>query len=1830
MSNLKDLVMEKIFRFFVCLIIFSMSLYTSEVYARGSKNTEKALLNLLENCSEQQNRDMGLLKDQIFSLDSLSRLDYRNKDIAVFNDIYLIKAILQYRNTQNYKVIDRVELKSDDIQNIDEWTSSQYVEVLTEMVKATFKDVLNANFGNRMLFIPFFEDMQATTDIREVLMNELISLSTKLNSSYDIRPLVMDMNKVRASKLTSSLYEDMLKYYKSKGTKKQLIQTELKLLSLTKLSEEQDFNRLIDILAQAKGSDLEVMILSDAMRFVSVNPNDTTNYKYDIQLFNKSVTAVKKWPKAEFSCQLRNQIRNFANPELNVKMRDLYASGRPVELSADLFQVKSLSLKILNGTTEVYQKGYEFDSLPSYEWKNAILGIPALSYGKYTMQIDFKAYENALGESLVAKKTQTIDFVISDLADIVSSYNTVVTLWVGDNMTGVSKPGVEVKLYQMQKQNGKALVDTYVSDKDGLVRFTSLEKGTSYAYQVAYGEDKYKEQSNFWYNPSTRSVKPSTSVDFYVDRAIFRPGETVKFGCIYSIKSQNDNELVSNEKISVSLRDVNGKVISTLIVTTDEWGFASGEFKLPDNMLNGVCSLYSSNGGTSFEVADYVAPKMEMELDKRFKDYELFIDGKLNSFAGTSVSGLQVVYYIDRLYNRWSVQSYAEQSRFLIGKTKTDKKGDFTIVLNSRQLSQMDKASYKLTCEVTTEQGERVAESIFLRSENNISLSLDFLNQYRSNTYGQTINILPVDGAFDVKVSAMDMSGDSLFMPVHLELINQQDTTMVLSLGEYTTSKTSRVVFPSGFKVGSSVYRLRATLTNENDVKFESERTVAFYNNRQNNLPYDSPMVFFQNNNTIEDGESAWVYLGSNIKDAELRLNIYSKGNIVEQRVLSTKSSSMHKLNLTPLLIRYKHLALSVTLANDLRVWERTMQFNLTKKDQKLEVKAVDFDKVVEPGVPIDWKFQVVDANGEGVQSHVTVTMFNKALDKLRNNYWSYQGYIWEYYRSVSNYYDRNTVTPYFFSINAKTESCKPTPTAILKSFCFDNYMFATRRYNGMPPVQVLSAAVNESSDAAGAASKQTESESEDVVIRDDLTHGGIFLPEIITDENGFFSIDITTPDLLTIWNLKMLAYDKRGYSVTTDFETQTRKDLMIDASLPSFVRHNDKLDLNVAVSSTLSKMPAGRMTMRLYDDMTKKIISTKKVDINIGATGGVIVPMKIEIPEDVSLITVELIAECGPFSDGVRYELPVLSTRRLVTRTKTFNLKSGDNTNNVVFESFMEEVNRPTIDNYSYTLQYNNSPIYTLFDILPYIDNKQMNSAADASASLFFNSILNHIQQSKAYDGIFNYYAEVGTKSDLARKEDLKSILLENTPWVMDALSEKEKRERIAGLVKADTIAAEISEAMSKLYELQNTDGGFKWNSFINSSQFTLTNQILTNLGRLNEMGAIKEDEQTSMMIYDAIRYTDSVMAAKKINVDSNTALEWMYMRSFFMDIPFGDALKVSKEIVNESRRRSFGPMQLNELALSSIICRKFGFIKESDKLNAELMKRSTRTQNMGIYWANNTPQVGNVIQTHTNIMIALSQGDISKDDTDLLRLWVLNQKRRQMWDGIPSSIDAVYALFNNDRSLIYRPVRAKVQIGNYMINSTNSVYTVDTTFYYGDIKRDLGKLKITKESSEPAYGSLYWQYYDDIDQVQTQDNGLSIDKNIFKVVETAKGVDYQSIDSVMLNLGDKVLIQLEVRSDDNYDYVLITDERAACMQPTKQLSSYGYSDGLSFYKEDKIVATTFFVDFMPKGRYSITYECVVSAEGQFNSGVSTIESYYSPGFRGNGSSQKIDVEKE
>ncbi len=1830
MSNLKDFIMDKIFRFCLPLIIFSLSLYMPEVFARGKKNTEKELLNLLENCSEQQNRNIGLLKDQIFSLDSLSRLEYHNKDVAVFNNIYLIKAILQYRNNQSYKLIDRVELKSDDIKNIEDWTSSQFVDVLTEKVKTTFKDVLNADFSNKILFMPFFVDMQNDTDIRQVLMNEIINLSTKINSSYSIRPLVMDLNKVRTSKLTSSLYEDMLKYYKSKGTKKQLLQTELKLLSLTKVSAAQDFNKLMKILAEAKGTDLEVMVLNEAMRFVSVNPNDTTNYKYDIQLFNKSVTAVKKWPKAEYACQLRNQLRNFANPELNVKMRELYASGKAFEISADLFQVKSLSLKILDGTKEVYQKGYEFDSLPSYVWNKATLDMPALSYGKYLMQIDFEAYDNALGESLVARKTQELDFVISDLADIVSSYNSVVTLWVGDNMTGVSKPGVEVKLYQMQKQNGRALVDTYVSDQDGLVKFTSLKRGTSYAYQVAYGEDKYKEQSNFWYNPLTREVKPSTSVDFYVDRAIFRPGETVKFGCIYSVKSQIDNELVSNEEISVSLRDVNGKVISTLSLTTDEWGFASGEFKLPDNMLNGVCSLYTSKGGTSFEVADYVAPKMEMELKKRFKDYQLFIDGKLSSFAGASVDALQVVYYIDRLYNRWYVQNNGEQKRFLISETRTDKKGDFTIVLNSRQLSQMAMASYKLTCEVTTKQGERVTESIYLRSENNISLSMDFLNQYKSNTYGQTINILPVNGAFDVKVSAMDMSGDSLFMPVNLELINQQDTTVVLNLGEYTTSRTSSVALPQGFKVGTSVYNLRATIRNENDVEFESERDVAFYNGRENNLPYDSPMVFFQNNNTIEEGESAWVYLGSNIKNAELRLNIYSKDNIIEQRVISTKNSSMHKLNLTPMLIRYKHLALSVTLANDLRVWERTMQFNLAKKDQKLEVRDVNFDRVVEPGVPVDWKFQVVDANGAGVQSHVTVTMFNKALDKLRNNYWSYQGYIWEYYRSVSNYYDRNTVTPYFFSINAKTESCKPTPTAILKSFCFDNYMFATRRYNGMPPVQVLSATVNESSDAAGAASKQTESESEDIDIRDDLTHGGIFLPEIVTDENGFFTVDITAPDLLTIWNLKMLVYDKRGYSVTSDFETQTRKDLMIDASLPSFVRHNDKLDLNVSVSSTLPKMPAGRMTMSLYDDMTKKTISTKNVDINIGATGGVIVPMVVEIPEDVSLITVELVAECGPFSDGVRYELPVLSTRRLVTRTKTFNLKSGDSTNDVVFESFMEEVNRPTIDNYSYTLQYNNSPIYTLFDILPYVDNKQMNSAADASASLFFNSILNHIKQSKAYEGIFDYYAEVETTSDLAKKEELKSILLENTPWVMDALSETEKRESIARLVKADTITAEISEALNKLYELQNTDGGFRWNSFIHSSQFTLTNQILTNMGRLAEMGAIKEDEKTSMMIYDAIRYTDSIMATKKINVDSNTALEWLYMRSFFMDIPFGDALKVSKEIVNESRRRSFGPMQVNELALSSIICRKFGFIKEADKLNTELMKRATRTQNMGIYWANNTPQVGNVIQTHTNIMNALALGDISRDDTDLLRLWVLNQKRRQMWDGIPSSIDAVYALFNNDKSLIYKPVRAKVQIGNYMINSTNSVYTVDTTFYYGEIKKNLGKLKITKESPEPAYGSIYWQYYDDIDQVQTQDNGLSIDKNIFKVVETAKGVDYQSIDSVELNLGDKVLLQLEVRSDDNYDYVMITDERAACMQPISQLSSYGYSDGLSFYKEDKTVATTFFVDYMPKGRYFITYECVVSAQGQFNSGVSTIESYYSPGFRGNGSSQRIDVEKE
>ncbi len=1824
--------MKKMFRSWFCLMIFSLSLYASEVSGKNSEDAGKALLNILNSCSEQQNRNIGLLKDQIFSLDSLSRMDDEEKDIAAFNDIYLIKAILQYRNNQSYKLVDRVELKSDNIKNIEDWTSAQYVAVLTAKVKSAFKNVLDADFGNRMQYIPYFMDMQQTTDVREVLMNEVIELSSRVNSNYNIRPVVMDINMLRTSKLTSSLYAEMLKYYKRRGTKKQLIQTELKLLSLERISEDLVYSRYMEIYDQAKDSDLEVMVLNDAMRYVSIHPNNNSNYASALQLFNKSVEAVKKWPKSDYSCQLRNQIRDFSTPEVRVKVSSVYSSDKASTLTADIFQVKSLSLKIFDGDKVSYEKSYEYDSLPSYEWKKASLDIPALSYGKYTMQIDFKAYGNALGENVVDTKTKKIDFVISDLADIVSVYNSVATLWVGDNMIGRSKPGVEVKLYQMQKQNGKALVGTYTSDQNGMVKFTSLEKGKSYVYQVSYGNDKYKQEDNFWYNPTVTQVKPTSSVDIYVDRAVFMPGEAVKFGLIYSLKSQTDSKLLKGKEIRVSLKDVNGKVVSTLNLTTDQWGFASGEFKLPQEMLNGLCSIYSDMGSAYFEVADYVAPKMEIQLDKQFKNNELIVDGKLNSFSGNSVSGLTVVYYIDRLFNRWTMQNDNEQSRILLDKTTTGKDGNFAIVLSRKQLAEMNKASYKLTCEVTTKQGERVTQSSFLLSENNITLSVDLLNQYQANTDGTLISVLPVDGAFEIKVTATDMPGNSLSLPLNLELISQQDTSQVFQLGEYTTSKALRVDMPYNLNINSRVYKLRATVKNENGVKFENAKTVAFYNKGLNNLPYDSPIVFFQNSSKIEEAEEAWVYFGSNIEDAELRLNIYAQNSIVEQRVFNTKAAEMHQLNLSSLLGKYQHIVVNATLANDLKVWDKVAQFNVEKKAQKLDVREIDFNKEVEPGVPVKWKFQVVNASGEGVQSHVTVSMFDKALDQLRNNYWAYQGYIWAYYRSVSNYYDKNSTLPYLFSKSAKMETCKPTPRAILKSFCFDNYMFATRRYNGMPPIQVLSSTVSEKTESstAGAADKNTTSESENIDIRENLTHGGIFFPEIITDENGYFTIDLTTPYLLTIWNLQMIAYDKQCYSVTANFETRTRKDLMIDASLPSFVRHNDKLDINVEVNSSLDKMPAGLTTLKIYDGLTDKLLSTKKVNINIGQRGSIIVPMKINIPEDVSSIDVELIAQCGSYSDAVRYVLPVLSTRRLVTRTKTFNLKSGDVTNDVVFESFIEEVNRPTLDNYSYTLQYNNSPVYTLFDIIPYVDNKQMNSAADASASLFFNSILNHIKNTKAYEGLFDYYSEVETTSDLTKNEEVKSILLDNTPWVMDAISESGKRTRIAGLVKADTVKKEMTEALNKLYELQNIDGGFKWNSYINSSQFTLTNAILLNLGRLTEMGAIDKDEQTSMMIYDAMRYTDSVMVARKINIDSNVALEWMYMRSFYMDIPFGDALKVSKEIVNACRKRSFGPMELNALALSSILCRKFGFVMEADKLNEELIKRATKTQNMGIYWANNTPQMGNIIQTHTNIMKALSLGNISKDDIDLLKLWLLNQKRRQMWDGIPNSIDAVYALFNNDESLINKPVKAKIAIGPYLLSSTNSDYFVDTTFYYSDVKRSLGTLKITKESSEPAYGSIYWQYYDDIDQIQTQDNGLSIDKTIFKKVETATGTEYQSLDSAKLKLGDKVLIQLEVRSDDNYDYVIITDERAACLQPVSQLASYDYADGLSFYEDSKIVSTTFFIESMPKGRYSITYECVVNAQGQFNSGVSTIESYYSPGFRGNSYSQKLYIAKE
>ncbi len=784
------------------------------------------------------------------------------------------------------------------------------------------------------------------------------------------------------------------------------------------------------------------------------------------------------------------------------------------------------------------------------------------------------------------------------------------------------------------------------------------------------------------------------------------------------------------------------------------------------------------------------------------------------------------------------------------------------------------------------------------------------------------------------------------------------------------------------------------------------------------------------------------------------------------------------------------------------------------------------------------------------------------------------------------------------------------------------------------------------------------------VKIRKNLNETAFFFPQLQTDTEGNISFSFTTPEALTQWKLQLLAHTKTLESATKTLTTVTQKELMVIPNAPRFLREGDNITISTKIANLTDKELSGQAVLILTDVISGKDITNKLIrkqasfspsedlqgaSFTVGANGNTQASWKLTIPDDVQAIQYKVIAKSETFSDGEQNVLPVLSNRMLVTETLPMWIKSNETRTFTLGKLKTNTSN--TLKHHKLTLEITSNPAWYAVQALPYLMEYPYDCNEQTFSRYYANALASHIANSNPrIQEVFNQWASQDALiSNLEKNEELKSILIQETPWLRDAQSEIEQKKRVGLLFDLNKMNNELQSSINKLKANQMDSGAWAWFNGGRENRY-ITQHIISGFGHLKQLD-VKSDEN-SRMIEKAINYLDDQFikeykdirkydAKVDLNKDhlSYTQLHYLYMRSFFPEIKKSKQVETIIDYYQTQIQKYWLSRSLYSKGLMALICHRNNDLKTSSKILKSLKETSITNEELGMYWKSNTNSwywYQAPIETHALLIEAFAEIENDIETIDNLKIWLLKNKQTNRWKTTKATTKAVYALLLQGSNWLSVTDMVDVVLGGQQIEPSKleNIKVEAGTGYYktswnaSEIKPEMGEVKLTKKGDGIAWGSLYWQYFEDLDNITSAETPLKLKKKLFLKKNTNTGEEISEInENTNLKVGDMVRVRIELRNDRNMEFIHMKDMRASGLEPVNVISKYKWQDGLGYYESTKDASTNFFFDYLPKGVYVFEYDLRVNNAGNMSNGITTIQSMYAPEFSSHSEGVRIDV---
>lgn len=1450
-----------------------------------------------------------------------------------------------------------------------------------------------------------------------------------------------------------------------------------------------------------------------------------------------------------------------------------------------------------------------------------------------------------------------------------------------DGRSGHAEGGVRVCFYSSSDEEKRRLLKEVVTDEQGkaLVSLETYDYNT--CYTLSKGTDTALPSTGVYLSRSSRPLTDNRyELSLLTDRSIYRPGQTVYLkGVVYN-KGKNSAQVVEGEWVNLELLDANLKQIATRRVQTNEFGSFTVDFALPSVCLNGqfmVRAQGNISGAARFQVEEYKRPTFEITFQPVTIPYCLgetvTLRGEVKAFSGASVQEMPLAWSLKR-YDR--LRGYLNTDKMLKADTvRLDAQGRFAIdihlegeVAKALQPWQVRQGYiFEVEAAVTDEAGETQTASYTLSANSqafNLNPSIP-MQVCKEDTTQWMIH------ASNPQMSPLTLIADWRIEPETEdgELITK-DAKPTLS-GRCLTGKNN----PSDtwHNVPSGRYRLTAWATDSLGHRVESTASFVLFSKEDYRPPVHTPLFFHERKMEVAAGEKASFCLGTSFKDAWVWMDIFTGGKRVESRLLQLSDTLMCVE--MPYLDSYDE---SVTLLfNTLKegeLYSRTAFLKRIQPNRTLQMKWEVFRDRLRPGQEEEWRLVVTTPEGLPASAEMLALMYDASLDKLYPNRQSWGVFFapqldWRNVRL--NTASRLYLSPYFTIPDWKIPGwsfdrfCSPwlipqvieirddalvvgygssrTPTLVggtVLQKSASNAIFNTKEEAGLAVEVSYAPPTADDVLFEEEVVNTAETLQPDADLRTNFAETAFFYPQLRTNERGEVVVAFTLPQSLTRWTF-------RGYTHTKDMQTGlleasvvSAKEFMLRLNLPRFFRMGDQAHVAATVSNLTEGTIKGRVTLQLFDPTTEKVILTRREKFEAEAGRNAAVGFAFNVDDRYPLLGVRLTADGGNFSDGEQHVLPVLSNQEYVTETLTFDLKGNDACTLRLDTLFNH--NSSTATQRRLTVEVTGNPAWMAIQALPSLTQLDGENAISWAVAYYANTLAAAIAQSqpRIHEVIEAWQASGQSKetflSRLEQNEDLKNMLLSETPWLAEATSDTERMQRLVQLFDANRQRNLTLSALTRLKELQGEDGAWSWYKGMGSSR-DITTYITTLLVRLPLLTGSPLDADASAMKQRAFAYLhqealkeykrlrEAERKGTPITTLSADAFDYLYLLA--LD---ADAMKqADKEVHNYFL--SFLPRQLTTASIqrkaqAAVILQAAGRKADAQAFEASIKEHLVQEKTMGAHFAFNDGYYSwgmMPVTTHVAAMEALSRFEGNASVIEEMKRWLLKQKQTTQWNTPVASADAIYALLCNGRNWLADRGDVTLTLGRERLRTTDTsacplqgLGYIKETYEEGNAALKARTLEVEKHDEGMAWGAVYAQYLSPVADVRAQSTGLSIEKQCFVERKTAFGrSELHPLEKEGgLRVGDKLVIRLVLRLDRAMDYVQLKDSRAACLEPTATLSGYRWTGGFGYYAETKDASTRFFFDHLGKGTYVLEYSCRVSQVGTYQSGLATVQCAYAP----------------